>query len=235
MFHWLSKTLLCSIPTFLMAMLSGYFTTAVRLRSWWRRLRRTSDVGRKVYDLAHCGPASQFMAGSLIVHNCGYGASARKVQRQLGLKGVSLSLEAVQAMHARYWELFGGIRRWERQLRRELEDRGGWINNGHGRPLAIPELRVKDLCNAFAQSTGHDCLLTLLHYIDKLRRERSIPMVPWMPDQHDETTWQVPVAYKDAAVQVIQDAYTQLNADLNSSVPIIGSVDVADNFWEFKT
>lgn len=164
----------------------------------------------------------------------GYGASANRMYQAMRVKGVRVTLEEVRVMRGRYWELFAGVKRWERALLAEREDRGGWIYNGRGRPLAIADDKVKDIVNTFVQSTGHDCLLTLVWYIDRLRRERGVRMWPWLVDFHDQTTWEVAAADVDAARQVFADAYQQLNAELAADIPLTGGIDVGTNLWEFK-
>lgn len=165
-----------------------------------------------------------------------YGAGPGKIYGTLMLAGISITFEEVRAMHRRYWELFGGIRRWEQRLRQERDERGGWIYNAHGRPMAVPDHRLKDILNIFVQSSGHDCLLTLSWYLDRTRRLRAIDMRPWMPDMHDQLTWQVldTPQTRGLAEQAVLDAYESLNRDLCATVAISGAVDFGTNFWEFK-
>lgn len=164
-----------------------------------------------------------------------YGASARKLHQTLNLSGVPISMKEVEAMHWRYWnELFRGLKDWGWALRAEREDRGGWILNGRGRPLCIPDHRVKDITNAFTQSTGHDCLLTLVYYIDRLRRERSVPMRPWIPDLHDQTIWEVPAERAEDAVAVFRDAYEALNRELSADIKIVGDISVGRSLYDLK-
>jgi DNA polymerase I-like protein with 3'-5' exonuclease and polymerase domains len=185
-------------------------------------------------DAAKAEFKAQRKIGKGIHLAAGYGAGAPKMWRTLQLAGISVSLDEVKVMKDRYWDLFAGVRRWTKGLEREREDRGGWIYNGHGRPLAIPEMRVKDLGNAFAQSTGHDCLLIYLWHIDRLRTERGIPMRPWSSNEHDATVWQAPTEHGEAAAQVLRDAYAALNEELGSDVAIIGDVETGTIYAEFK-
>jgi hypothetical protein len=137
-------------------------------------------------------------------------------------------------MRERYWQLFDGVRRWGRGLEREREDRGGWIYNAHGRPLALPELRVKDTCNAFAQSSGHDCLLIYNWHVDRLRTERGVPMRAFSSDEHDAVCYAVSTDYQEQAVAVLRDAYVALNEELGADIPIIGDVEIGSVYAEFK-
>ena len=166
----------------------------------------------------------------------GYGASAQRMYASMRVKGVRVTLEEVQVMRRRYWELFAGVRRWERQLLAEREDRGGWIYNGRGRPLCVTEDKVKDIVNTFAQSTGHDCLLTLVWHIQRLRRERGLTehLRPWIVDLHDQSTWAVRAGHEAAARRVFEDAYAALNAELACDVPLTGGIDLGASMWDFK-
>lgn len=165
---------------------------------------------------------------------CGYGASAWRVWETLRLKGIDVTLPECEALVARYWKLYAGIRRWIRVLEREADERGGWILNGRGRPLAVPMHRRKDIANMFAQSTGHDCLQTLVWHIERLRQERQVQMWPWLADLHDATIWEAPDAEVPAVQAVFREAYRRLAAELQSDVPLIGDIEVGDNLWKFK-
>lgn len=167
---------------------------------------------------------------------CGYGASAWKVWQTLNLRGIAITLEECERLHALYWKLFAGVQRWGRMLQREAAERGGWILNGRGRPLAVIPDREKDVANMFAQSTGHDCLLSLVWHVERLRQERGLTnrMWPWIVDFHDETIWECAEADVPAVTAVIQDAYTALNNELGADIPLIGGIDVGDTLWDLK-
>lgn len=164
----------------------------------------------------------------------GYGAGAPKMWRTMQLRGIAIELDEVKTMRERYWELFAGVRRWVRGLEREREDRGGYVFNAHGRPLAIPEMRCKDLGNAHAQSSGHDCLLIYLWHLDRLRTERGVPMRAFSSDEHDACVMSTPIEFRDAAVAVMQDAYAALNEELGADIEIIGDVETATVYGDFK-
>lgn len=163
-----------------------------------------------------------------------YGAGAGRIYSSLRVKGIQVTFEEVKAMRDRYWALFRGVRDWGQQLLAEREDRGGWILNGRGRPLAIADAKVKDIMNTFCQSTGHDCLLTLVWRVDSLARARGVPMRPWLVDFHDETTWAYQLGHEAAVRAVFEDAYTALNAELQADVPLLGNIDFGASLAEFK-
>jgi len=205
-----------------------------------------SEDLRKVYDPQGTGPTDesrdaakkQFSKWRKIAKEiqlaCGYGASAWKVWQTLRLKGIEITLAECEDLVKLYWKLYAGIKKWVWALEREADERGGWVLNGRGRPLAVPLHRRKDLGNMFAQSTGHDCLLTLVWHINRIRRERKVEMYPWLADIHDATIFEVPEASVAAATEVFAEAYRRLDQELQSDVPLIGDIEVGDNLWKFK-
>lgn len=205
-----------------------------------------AEAIRRVYDSTGKGPsdesrdAAKKQFGKLrkvskeIQLACGYGASAWRVWQTLRLKGIDISLQECEALVQRFWVMYAGIKRWTRTLEREADERGGWILNGRGRPLAVPRHRRKDIGNMFAQSTGHDCLLTLVWHIDRVRAERKVEMHPWLADVHDATIFEVRDALVPAAREVFEEAYRRLDRELQSDVPLIGDVEVGDSLWKFK-
>lgn len=84
------------------------------------------------------------------------------------------------------------------------------------------------------QSTGHDVLLTLVWLVDRLARERGVPMRPWLADFHDETTWAYRLGHEAAVRAVFEDAYTALNAELQADVRLLGNIDFGSSLADFK-
>lgn len=85
-----------------------------------------------------------------------YGAGAGKMYSQIKLSGImpSITLEDVHVMRKRYQALFAGIRSWRDALTQEWTDRGGWVYNGSGRPLAMAQAKVHDCVNTFCLGQG---------------------------------------------------------------------------------
>lgn len=163
-----------------------------------------------------------------------YGASANRIYSTLRVKGIQVTQAEVKVMRDRYWQLFRGVRDWGNQLRTEREDRGGWIYSGRGRPLCVPDDKVKDITNIFCQSTGHDVLLTLVWRVTTLARARGVPMRPWLADFHDETTWEYKLGHEAQVRQVFEDAYAALNAELQADVKLLGNIDFGTSLADFK-
>ncbi len=120
-----------------------------------------------------------------------------------------------------------------RSLPNTIDGRPGWILNGRNRPLGVAPEKAKDLLNRFVQSTGHDVELELLCIINKLRKERKVPMRPFHVDLHDSTVWQVSADHEDAAIAVFTDAYDLLNKALGWTVKISGAIKTGETLADF--
>jgi len=163
-----------------------------------------------------------------------YKAGPWKIYTSLRIQGVKVTLEEVKTLHFKYWQLFGGIKRWEQRLLKEREDRGGWIYNGRGRFQAVCDRKLKDIVNTYTQGTGHDLLLTLNWYVRKIKDERGVKMRAWLPDTHDQITWEAPEHEAERAKQVIDDAVEALAAELKSKVPFPPGAEIGECFADFK-
>jgi DNA polymerase I len=163
-----------------------------------------------------------------------YGASAKRIYQTMRVKGIRVTLDEVVAMREHYWRLYDGAKQFGYALRREARDRGGWIYNGRGRPLVVTDDKEKDILNLFCQSSGHDCLLSLVWHMRKVRDERKVPMRPWLVDLHDETIWTCPADAADAAAAVMREAYVRLQTELKTDIPLTGTVEVGQSLWDFK-
>ncbi len=170
----------------------------------------------------------------IVVLSSNYGASPKKIHSSLNQSGVEISLREVEEIHRKYWELFAGIKRYGKSLEREWKSREGYILNGLGRPICIPEDQLKDIVNRDCQSTGVGMLHKLLFFIDKMRRERKVPMYPWICDFHDQTVWEVKCGHEEQAKLIYAEAYARLNEDLRPLIPLVGSSEISDNLWDFK-
>jgi hypothetical protein len=74
-----------------------------------------------------------------------YGAGPRKIHETLKLQGIQKELEEIQNIHRAYWQLFAGIKEYEKFLLGMWQRNGGWILNGVGRPLGVHRDMTKDL------------------------------------------------------------------------------------------
>jgi hypothetical protein len=176
------------------------------------------------------------MVGNFIAHNCQYGAGAGKVQATLENDGIFLSEYEVREIWDTYWRTFDGLKAFGKSLEREWVRNGGYILNGTGRPMCVPEDYKKDLLNRFIQSTGHD-LLT--QYILIYTHELTVRGIPWRPlilDFHDASCVEVPIEYADQTVEVFNWGVTELNRQLGwDSVKLRGTPDIGTTLADVKS
>lgn len=149
--------------------------------------------------------------------------------------GTVLFAEALREM----WRSNGGWAKVEwlevdgRRKPKVIDGRPGYILNGRNRPLAVAPEKVKDLVNRFVQSTGHDVMLQLLVYIERMRRDELPEMRPYHVDLHDATIWAVPEEEVAHAQDIYTRAYKQLNETLDWTVKISGDIEVGDTLADF--
>jgi len=172
------------------------------------------------------------MLGNMIAHNS-YGASAEKKRRAAMVEGIWMSKEEAKQAHDAYMKALSGVDAYTRALEEEWS-RNGTILSVYGTPLECPPNLKKDLKSRCIQTSGHSMLMTLLVHIDEIRKERGVIMSPWDVDIHDATIWEAPLSEGDAPKLVIEEALRRLNAELNPTIPLSGSVDVVQNFWDIK-
>jgi DNA polymerase I-like protein with 3'-5' exonuclease and polymerase domains len=156
--------------------------------------------------------------------------------RDLKLKGVDISFESVSLLWYDFWRMHPEIKELEADLLEQYWDNKGWILNGRRRPLCIPRdhKKLKDIINRFVQSTAHDLLLAYLAILDRLRKERNLPMIPWLVDEHDATVWQTPIGTEPQTEKAFLDAVEELNQQLQWDIIIKGSFKTGKNFGEIK-
>lgn len=170
----------------------------------------------------------------VIVLSAQYGAGPGKIRETLSLQGIEKSFEEVQAIHKAYWNLYRGIKEYERFLVMQWERNGGWVLNGIGRPICVDNDLLKDIVNRVVQSTGHDILMLSLVLLREELESRRLNYSWVISDFHDETILEVDEAEKDATIEAIRVMYDRLNKLLGSYVPIKGEPEVGYNLAAFK-
>lgn len=232
--NFVSKILLETIPSYLLCKLRNILEKDIHQNRLPVSNLSNLVVGRKVYDLVNCGPMNRFMAGNLIAHNCGYGASWKTIQSHLLLQGYALSDMEAQIIHRDYWRLYPGIKRFEHELRNIWTKTGGWVPSSMGNPICVYHGFLHDIVNRFAQRSGHEVLMKLVYHTELLRQSRGVKMYPWIPDWHDEQIWEVPEDSIDAAFQLMKDAEANMNEELKWDVYMEAEPEIADNLAQIK-
>lgn len=170
-----------------------------------------------------------------VVHlSAGYGAGAGTIYATLIQAGVDITFEEVKEIHKAYWELFGGVIEYQRNLKAEWAENGGWFINGRGLPVAVADNLEKDILNRCIQNTGHMNLLTYLKHLNKLRRIGKLQMKPVMVDFHDETIWEVPIDQAEYILEVFNEAWNLTNEELGGIIPLSGAPEICQSFSDFK-
>ncbi len=161
-----------------------------------------------------------------------YGAGPRKIHKTLQMQGVDVSLDEVAQMHKDYWNLYGGIRQWERRLMDEWRGNGGWVLNGMGRPIGIHKDYTKDIVNRVVQSTGHDFLILFGHLL--VPRLTGIDWAPIFWDFHDETIIEVREDQAEEVVRIFKETEQEWNAILGGTIPLRINPVIVNNLAEAK-
>ncbi len=168
-----------------------------------------------------------------------YGAGPAKIAETLKADGVEKTIEEVQAIHQAYWQLFAGIKAYEKYLVNQWTRNGGWVLNGIGRPICVAQDYLKDIVNRVVQSTGHDLLLLYSKIVRDMLIAAGIEFYPVIADFHDQIIFEVREEQKDLAWDLIsKKAFDELNNCLgfgtHSVVRIKGSGGIVTNLADAK-
>jgi DNA polymerase I-like protein with 3'-5' exonuclease and polymerase domains len=170
----------------------------------------------------------------LVALAAAYGASANKVMQILEEQNIFMSMHEVESIHRGYWELFAQVKDFGRSLYFEWKRNGGYIVNGMGRPMAVPEKYNRDLLNRFIQSTGHDILVKYVNILCTEFHNRNIPYTPVVIDLHDSTCVEVAEGLEKPAIQVFHDSMDILNRQLGGRIKLKGTPVSGKNLAEVK-
>lgn len=169
-----------------------------------------------------------------VVLACQYGAGVNKVMETLENDDIHLPYEDVARIHSGYWELFSQVREFSRELLFQWRENGGYVLNGIGRPMSVPEEMMKDTLNRFIQSTGHDLLIRYIRiYTEELTR-RGVEWYPLMIDWHDASCVEVREDQIDVAREVMLWGVDELNRELNGRIKLRGEPDIGHNLSDVK-
>jgi DNA polymerase I-like protein with 3'-5' exonuclease and polymerase domains len=169
-----------------------------------------------------------------VVLACQYGAGAKKVHQTLEEQNIFLDYWEVEKVHSGYWDLFAQVKDFERSLYFEWKRNKGYILNGMGRPMAVPERYQKDILNRFVQSTGHDILTMYIRILCKMVEAAGIPYKPIIIDFHDATTIEVPEEYGEQTKEIFNKAMAELNSKLQGTIKLKGVPVIGRTLAEVK-
>lgn len=164
-----------------------------------------------------------------------YSMGAKKLYASWRRMGHKITFDDAVNTYETYWEKLATYKAWGDDLRNEVVARGGWMLNGFGFPMAIPEERMKDVTNTFVQSTGHAVLMVYNKHVSRLVKQRGLRShTPMVQDFHDERIAQVATSQAAAYTQVLRDAMTLTNEELQPDVPFKGEPAQGNSIWEVK-
>jgi hypothetical protein len=205
---------------------------------------RLGDKVRKYYDPENPTPETTKIAkekckvergvSKTVTLASQYGASPARIKQTLDLENVKMSFKEVEEIHRAYWELYNGVKVYQAKLLDEWEGHGGWVFNGLGRPLTVSPDSTKDLLNRVCQSTGHDILLILLYYLDRLRFQSNVDFYFVFSDWHDETIVECSEKDGEKVLGFLHKALELTNQELQGSIRIRGNPKLCSTLWEAK-
>lgn len=207
-------------------------------------IRGLGDEIKKYYDAYNPTPESISLAkkhcksmrqvAKTVALGCGYGAGPGKIQETLQLGGIHLEFDEVRTIHQAYWELYEGVKDFERRLVSEWRRNGGWILNAMGWPISVAEDKLKDIVNRFCQTSGHLLLQRRIRRLTHHRRTQGLEMWPLIVDDHDNSMWEATEQDLPRVVGAFDESLSWLNRQLGWTVKIKGDTIVGDNLADFK-
>lgn len=170
----------------------------------------------------------------LVTLSSQYGAGPNKIRQTLSLEGIEMSLDEVRKIHQGYWNLYGGVKRYEKFLQAQWERNGGWVLSPIGTPICIDRMYIKDIINRNIQNSGHSILLIGLSTLITLLDHYGVPWNPIVADYHDEVLFEVPEEYAEKAVELVGIMFEELNKVLNSTVKLKGDTVICRSLADAK-
>lgn len=171
-----------------------------------------------------------------VIHlSSSYGAGPGKIRESLGLQGIEVSLEQTKAMHRKYWDIFAGVKKYERELVAQWERNGGWVMNPVGRPQCVAQDYIKDIVNRCVQGAGHDVFLYMTMIIGDLLRRNGIDYRPYVWDIHDCVMLTVPEEQAARTKDLLDgEVLRRLNEVMDGPVTFKAEANIVDNWWMDK-
>lgn len=167
-----------------------------------------------------------------VVLSTGYGAGAQLVQSELAVEGIELPLWECKQMIRSYWDTFKYVQAWDRLLQQEWRERGGYVINGRGMPIAIHKKIIHKILNKHVQSTGHWYLSRWLWHMQNIRLENNFPVKPFIPDFHDASYWRCADRHVPEADFMLQEGLRRLNDEIQLTVTLKGKTKIGDTLAE---
>lgn len=169
-----------------------------------------------------------------VVLACQYGAGVNKIMQTLELDEIFLDYEQVREIHEGYWNLFSGVRDFGRELQSQWRGNRGYIRNGIGRPMCIPEDYKKDALNRFIQSTGHDLLVKYAYILTNELDRQGINWHPLVIDFHDASAVEVFEQDLQKTLEIYEWSLLELNRQLGGTIRLKGTPSFGRTLADIK-
>lgn len=163
-----------------------------------------------------------------------YGMGPKKLKQSLALEGIKMTDNEAFNIYKAYWDLFGGIKDFNKHLEAEWRKRGGWVYNGIGRPVTCNEMFLRDINNRVVQSTGHDILMYVNYQLYLLREQQGLDFWPIIIDWHDASLIECDKKDSDVIMNLFKTAYERLNDWLKGDLLIRTKPQITHNLAESK-
>lgn len=180
--------------------------------------------------------AKKWRSIAKVLHlSASYGAGAGKIRQSLGSSGIEISMSETKRLHTKYWELFDGVKAYERHLVSMWESNGGWFFNPAGLPQAIAQDRIRDITNSSIQGGSHYLFMVMTKVLCDVFKENGIDYRPYVWDIHDCVMFTVP---KEQALRAKELAdgliIERFNEAIHGSVTLRADANIVDNWWDDK-
>lgn len=171
-----------------------------------------------------------------VIHlSSSYGAGPGKIRESLGLQGIEVSLEQTKAMHRKYWDIFAGVKKYERELVAQWERNGGWILNPLGLPQCVAQDYIKDIVNRVVQGGGHSVFMYLTMIIGQVLKDAGIDYRPYVWNIHDCVMFTVPTEQAEQTKNLLDGVVLDmLNKVMDGPVTFKAEANIVSSWWEDK-
>lgn len=164
-----------------------------------------------------------------------YGMGPKKLTETLKLQGIEIAEQQAYEMWKGYWELYAGVKEYERELLRQYRFNRGWVLNGIGRPVGIYADYTKDIVNRVVQSTGHDLLVIWVQIFTKMLDDEGISWNPVVIDFHDEAIVECDEKDGERVLEImLKDSFDELNRQVRGEIPLTGGGEIIGSLADAK-
>jgi DNA polymerase I-like protein with 3'-5' exonuclease and polymerase domains len=165
----------------------------------------------------------------------GYNLGPKKYRRDMATLGIEMTEDEAFAVYKAYWDLYKGVKVWEKELKRQHTLNRGWVLDGLGVPIGVYEDLIRDVVNRVCQRTGHSILVYWIQIFSRQLRDAGIEWHPIIIDFHDESIIEVPAEQAERALEILEStSFEELNRMLNSYIPLKGEGLVCDTLADIK-